>query len=1060
MTDEQIHTLARIADNGIIESIICQNFMCHSFLEVTLGPLINFIVGHNGSGKSAVLTALMLCLGGKASTTNRAGNLKGFIKEKEESCTLSVRIKNAEPNAYMHDLYGNSIVVERHFSRQGTSGFKIRSITGKVMSTRKSDLEEICDYFALQLDNPLSVLTQDNARQFLNSSDPEIKYKFFAKGTQLETLSQDYQLVEENIEVLDTNLSAHRQDLVKLRDEVKGKKELHLLSQKQDGLREVIRKLRFEMAWSQVEEQERERDGYQNASQSVSQAMEAKRGEIDSAGQDLDMADGELNKVQETMARIQSEGESMMMEKSAVKEEFENAKREAMKAQAEQRVCGQKLRAVKDSIEKTNQAIEDETKRLEEASGGSRVARLAELEESKKEVDSAKDRYEEQLQAVRASEDRREEASQALKDSMILTQQKEEEIRRCEQRVGELRLTKGQRQQGYPSTLYSLIKAIKQESGFLQQPIGPFGEYIRLKKPAWSSVLEKSFGSALNSFLVTSKQDQHRLSQLMKRMKCAFPIIIGNSVSFDYSKHEPEESFVTSLRALEIQEPAITRQMVINQGIEQTILIEDISEARDLMNRGRLRNVRQCFSLNDRAAAGAGVRLTYAHGDLLSSSAIEPFQGNPRMKTDIEQQIERQEDVIQQLSEELRGLHARYREIQKALEQCNQEVTRQKRIARQLETIKGDTQKKTDDLQDLIDGSALEEGRMAALKAGFAELEEERVLHENFYQEAVTSRDKLNVRLGGIKQRLTALDEQAAEVEFRLKKSKVGVARETEMRFHRLTLKNSLHGELDTLENKKLGFDAKCKQRADIVSEYQKQAGQISPRVPIPEGETSDSLEAKQRKLKNDLGKMEQRLGGDKAKIAEDYQRAVAAFTRAKIEMEQEEQTLQLLKSTLYMRQQRWKMFQRHITARARAQFQGLLRQRGFRGNLKVDHKSRRMDIDIQPDESQASSKGRKTATLSGGEKSFSTICLLLSLWEAMGPPIRCLDEFDVFMDSVNRDISMKLMIAAAQNSVGRQFLLITPQSMNSINSDNNVKIIRLTDPERGQTTLGFGSTS
>ena len=73
------------ADSGIIESVTCTNFMCHSFLHVELGPLINFIVGHNGSGKSAVLTALTISLGGKASSTNRAGSLKSFVKEGQES---------------------------------------------------------------------------------------------------------------------------------------------------------------------------------------------------------------------------------------------------------------------------------------------------------------------------------------------------------------------------------------------------------------------------------------------------------------------------------------------------------------------------------------------------------------------------------------------------------------------------------------------------------------------------------------------------------------------------------------------------------------------------------------------------------------------------------------------------------------------------------------------------------------------------------------------------------------------------------------------------------------
>ena len=72
------------ADNGIIESITCQNFMCHRHLDIRLGPLINFVVGRNGSGKSAILTALAICLGGKASSTNRGQSLKSFIMTGEE----------------------------------------------------------------------------------------------------------------------------------------------------------------------------------------------------------------------------------------------------------------------------------------------------------------------------------------------------------------------------------------------------------------------------------------------------------------------------------------------------------------------------------------------------------------------------------------------------------------------------------------------------------------------------------------------------------------------------------------------------------------------------------------------------------------------------------------------------------------------------------------------------------------------------------------------------------------------------------------------------------------
>jgi ATP-dependent RNA helicase DDX6/DHH1 len=72
------------SEHGILERVECYNFMCHDHFQVELGPLINFIVGKNGSGKSAVLTAITLCLGGKASTTNRGQSLKSFIKEGKE----------------------------------------------------------------------------------------------------------------------------------------------------------------------------------------------------------------------------------------------------------------------------------------------------------------------------------------------------------------------------------------------------------------------------------------------------------------------------------------------------------------------------------------------------------------------------------------------------------------------------------------------------------------------------------------------------------------------------------------------------------------------------------------------------------------------------------------------------------------------------------------------------------------------------------------------------------------------------------------------------------------
>jgi chromosome segregation ATPase len=71
-------------------------------------------------------------------------------------------------------------------------------------------------------------------------------------------------------------------------------------------------------------------------------------------------------------------------------------------------------------------------------------------------------------------------------------------------------------------------------------------------------------------------------------------------------------------------------------------------------------------------------------------------------------------------------------------------------------------------------------------------------------------------------------------------------------------------------------------------------------------------------------------------------------------------------------------------------------------------------------------------------------------------------DEFDVFMDSVNRRISMKMMVSrtpwqidTANASDKKQYILITPLSVN-MEIGKTVRVHKMVDPERGQGTLSF----
>jgi structural maintenance of chromosomes protein 6 len=233
-----------------------------------LGDQINFIIGHNGSGKSAILTALTVCLGGKATATNRGSSLKNLIKEGEKcvplivninvsTATIVVKIANGGKDPYKPESYGNIIIVERRFSRDGTSGYKIKSKSGHTISTKREELQDILDHIQLQVDNPMTVLTQDTARQFLGNSSTGEKYKLFMRGVQLQQLDTDYTMIEGQVATLAATLQSKEEALETLKElEREAKNKLNIF-ERSARLEEDVKKLQNQFAWKQVQEQEK-----------------------------------------------------------------------------------------------------------------------------------------------------------------------------------------------------------------------------------------------------------------------------------------------------------------------------------------------------------------------------------------------------------------------------------------------------------------------------------------------------------------------------------------------------------------------------------------------------------------------------------------------------------------------------------------------------------------------------------------------------------------------------------------------------------------------------------
>lgn len=82
------------------------------------------------------------------------------------------------------------------------------------MSTRKEELLAVLDHCSIQIDNPVSILSQDTSRNFLQKATPSDKFKLFMKATQLEQIATDYEKASEDQKLMMEGIK--RQEMVSL----------------------------------------------------------------------------------------------------------------------------------------------------------------------------------------------------------------------------------------------------------------------------------------------------------------------------------------------------------------------------------------------------------------------------------------------------------------------------------------------------------------------------------------------------------------------------------------------------------------------------------------------------------------------------------------------------------------------------------------------------------------------------------------------------------------------------------------------------------------------------
>lgn len=445
---------------------------------------------------------------------------------------MTVKIKNQGAAAYKRDLYGDVIIVERQFNIHGGSSFKLKSKDGRIVSTKKSELDDITDFFALQLDNPVNVLTQDQARQFLNNSSHAEKYRFFMKGVQLEQLDQDYSILGESLDTTEAALDTVKEDCSILREKHDAAKKRRDMSQRQGTIRERMRKYQRQVAWVQVEEQERELE-------ELEQTIEHRQARVNEVEEEFRNYESRYEHVNQASEEAQHEFSRIKEQKLPLEENYRQANDAFAKVRDDITACQTTHREIKQNLNserkrilEAQRAIDEEYERLNGLSDGREADKRNEIREAEDALNDVRSRGQQHDSTYQQLEEAKSRAEDKSNSSGNQEVRKQGALKEAQRQLQELQKDNRDKFAPFDSSLRNVLKAIENERGFKSRPVGPLAWHVRNRKPQWQNIIERTFGGLLNNFIVTSRDDQTLLSNILRR--CRWLVFASLHVSFDY----------------------------------------------------------------------------------------------------------------------------------------------------------------------------------------------------------------------------------------------------------------------------------------------------------------------------------------------------------------------------------------------------------------------------------------------------------------------------------------------------------------------------------------------
>ncbi|KAL9969413.1 hypothetical protein ACROYT_G021630 [Oculina patagonica] len=1038
---------------GIIENVTLVNFLCHHYLSVPFGPRVNFITGRNGSGKSAIMTGLVVALGGRAAQTSRGLSIKNFVKKGCSSGHVSVQLRNRGSDAFRHKDYGDSLTIERRISADGGSSYRIKSSEGKVVSTRRAEVDDIVDHFNIQVDNPVSLLNQDTSRHLLQSNDETDLYQFFMKATSLEQISSDYCFVMEQKEIALATLQRKEQVIPEIREQVRRLEARYIAIKQIRDIKEQIEELKRERVWAEVIENEKEVAKQATTVNKLKSGLPKFDKEIQECEDKLSDIEQQVRAVESEMNQFIAEADSLKNEQQEIVAELQELKktvkdkqltvrrlqRDIQEATDDKNVLQEKIEEIKTSVEMRN--FEEEQLQKEQLAQEKRK-KLGECESSLQELMNKSVKLRDEVEKEREHVSRLCSSEGELKSDIS---KMEKQVHQAKFRTNNRIAMLGN---WMPVLLDKINKAV-QDGRFTKPPRGPFGLHVQLKDQKWSHAIESCFKKFGYGFCVVNFKDLNVLKSIIKQTCTNFsPAVVVCSFEetvYDVSSHKPRCEFPTILDMLEIKDPVIANCLIDQLHIERTLLIENRSYATDVIW-ARNAPAKQAFSLSGDQIIGGPC-----------AKSIAPVQDwKNYLSTNTADNIGALSKQINEKKTQCNQVAAQKKVIENAVKQKlneQQEVSKEKkRIQASINNLQLEITELMESLEEVVSPDVTElESDLEQCTQRLEDLSEKSQSAQQELLKETTSMEDQKRKSEGHKRRICEVLEKAEPLKEELESLTLRSGEEKAKLQHYKRERRKLEQKIEENEKEQDRLVKLAEQKAEVASSH------------FERMETTRSVKDLETEIlkKQKHVQEEEKNRGNVEEVCKDFQETQEKFAKILQNRRNIAKYNKKVDNVMEIRQKYFKKKRKILASNTSQFFTAHLSRRGFSGYISFDHTKETLnlivDVHKHPKQEYSEKKVDQSTSvmksLSGGERTLSTISFLTALWGTMESPFRCLDEFDVFMDLWNRKIIMKMVLEIADlpSEKKRQFIFLTPQDLSSLPKDidkTNMKIFKLDDPK------------